>query len=126
MTRLDYEREMMFVALPQSGPHAGEIAGEVRAFRYPDSTTAEVSVLVRSDLQQRGLGRALLAKMLRYCRGAGVTEVIGRMLPDNAAMIALARRCGMEVQPVESAGVAVAHIDLRSRATAELRKPSTH
>ncbi len=118
-TQIDYHREMAFVATTPDGPDAGEIAGEVRAFVYPGGTTAEFAILVRSDLKRRGLGRALLAKTIDYCRASGLAELIGQILPENDAMIALARRCGMQVEIAPGASVAVAHIDLRPGETAK-------
>lgn len=113
-TQIDYHREMAFVATTQDGPDAGEIAGEVRAFVYPGGTTAEFAILVRSDVKRRGLGLVLLSKMIDYCRASGLAELIGQILPENEAMIALARRCGMQVEVAPGASVAVAHLDLRS------------
>lgn len=113
-TQIDYHREMAFVATTPDGSDAGEIAGEVRAFVYPGGTTAEFAILVRSDAKRRGLGRALLSKMIDYCRACGLAELIGQILPENEAMIALARRCGMQVEIAPGASVAVAHLDLRS------------
>jgi acetyltransferase len=109
---------MAFVAVQRDGRAAGEIAGEVRAFVHPGGVTAEFAILVRSDVKRRGLGRALLAKMIDYCRASGLTELIGQILPQNAAMIALARRCGMQVETVPGASVAIAHIALRPDAPA--------
>lgn len=118
-TQIDYQREMAFVAVERDAPAAGEIAGEVRAFVYPGGTTAEFAILVRSDLKRRGLGRALLSKMIDYCRKSGLAELIGQILPENEAMIALARRCGMQVEVAPGANVAVAHIDLRAGEAAQ-------
>ena len=110
-TQIDYDRDMAFVAATP----AGEILGEVRAFIYPEGSTAEFAILVRSDLQRGGLGRALLAKMVDYCRSRGIAALIGQIRPDNAAMMALARACGMEVELPAGAGAAVAHLDLRPK-----------
>jgi RimJ/RimL family protein N-acetyltransferase len=52
--------------------------------------------------------------MIAYSRASGVEELIGQILPENEAMIALARGCGMEVEMQPGTSVAVAHIDLRS------------
>lgn len=112
-TQIDYDRDMAFVAIGTPDEGSSEIVGEVRAFRYPDGTTAEFAILVRSDMKQRGLGRALLQKMIDYCKASGVTELIGQILPENQAMIALARHCGMTVEIQPATAVAVAHLDLR-------------
>jgi acetyltransferase len=112
-TQIDYDRDMAFVAVGSSSGNADEIVGEVRAVRYPNGATAEFTILVRSDMKRHGLGRALLQKMIAYSKASGVEELIGQILPENEAMIALARSCGMEVE-AQPGSVAVAHIDLRS------------
>lgn len=105
---------MTFVAVESSSEGADEIVGEVRAVRYPNGASAEFAVLVRGDMKRRGLGRALMLRMIAYSKASGVEELIGRIVPENEAMIALARRCGMEVETQPGTSVAVAHIDLRS------------
>jgi acetyltransferase len=109
-TQIDYDREMAFVAAEDG---SRDILGEVRLFTYPDAATAEFALLVRTDLQRRGLGRALLLKAIDYCRARGSDTLIGQIRTDNEAMLALARRCGMEVETAPGASLAVAHLDLR-------------
>jgi acetyltransferase len=113
-TQIDYDRDMAFVAVESSNAGADQIVGEVRTVRYPNGASAEFTILVRSDTKRHGLGRALLRKMIAYSRASGVEELIGQILPENEAMIALARGCGMEVEMQPGTSVAVAHIDLRS------------
>ena len=108
-TQIDYDREMAFVALA-AGP---EILGEVRIFTFPDGDAAEFALLVRTDMQRRGLGRALLQKAIDYSRARGSAALIGQIRADNEAMLALARTCGMEVERAPSGNLAVAHLDLR-------------
>ena len=110
-TQIDYDREMAFVAA-----RGAEILGEVRLFVYPGSEAAEFALLVRTDMQRRGLGGALLRKAIEFCRLRGKETLIGQIRADNAAMITLARRCGMEVEFAPGASIAVAHLDLRPRA----------
>jgi acetyltransferase len=114
-TQIDYDRDMVFVAVV--GEDATEIVGEVRIFTYPDGATAEFALLVRSDMQRRGIGRALLMKTIDYCRARGTAELIGQIRADNEPMIALARRCGMRVEVAPDTSLAVAHIDLRTRSS---------
>jgi acetyltransferase len=115
-TRLDPSREAAFVSVRQSGTASGEIVGEVRAYRYPEAPTAEVAVIVRSDMKGRGLGSALMAKMIEYCRAAGL-ELIAQIRPDNTAMIRLARHCGMEVEHAPGSSLAIAYIGRKQRET---------
>jgi acetyltransferase len=112
-TQIDYGRDMAFVAIDSSATGAGEIVGEVRTFSYPNEATAEFAILVRSDMKRRGLGRALLRKMIAYCRASGVRELIGQIRPENQAMIDLAQRCGMTVDAQPGIDIVVAHLDLR-------------
>lgn len=91
--QIDYEREMTFVAL------AGDaIAGEVRAVCDPDNRQAEFAILVASGWQNRGLGRRLLDRMLRYLRARGTAQVVGQSLPENTGMVSLARHAGFETE----------------------------
>jgi len=109
-TQIDYDREMAFVAEQRD---SREILGEVRIFAFGDAESAEFALLVRTDLQRRGIGRALLQKAIDYCRERGKRALIGQIRADNEAMISLARRCGMEVETAPEASLAVAHLDLR-------------
>jgi acetyltransferase len=49
---------------------------------------------VRSDLKHRGLGRALLQRLLRHAVDEGMTEVLGSVLAENRPMLALAEVAG--------------------------------
>jgi acetyltransferase len=103
--QIDYEREMTFVALAPGGGDAPAMAGEVRAVCDPDNRTAEFAMQVAASWQGKGLGRALLAKLIRYLRERGTGEVIGQCLVENVAMAALARRLGFEVDAEGKDGV---------------------
>lgn len=110
-TQIDYDREMAFVAVV-AGAGSPEVLGEARIMVYPDGDSAEFAILVRSDMKRLGLGRALMEKLIDYCRSRGKRSLIGQIDPANEAMIALARRCGMDVQLAPETSLAVAHLDL--------------
>ena len=110
---IDYDRDMAFVATAARPGAEHQILGEVRIFTYPDNATAEFALLIRSDMQRRGLGRALLEKAIEYCRSRDHRVLIGQISPENEPMIALARRCGMEVELAPGSSLAVAHLDLQ-------------
>ena len=113
-TQIDYDRDMSFVALRQSGEGKGEIVGEIRAYHYPGGPTAEVGIIVRSDMKRRGLGRALMETMVTYSKENGL-ELIGQIAPDNEAMITLAERCGMQIEQPPGSHIAVAHMHAQAR-----------
>jgi len=64
----------------------------------PDNRKAEFAIQVASAWQVKGLGRFLLAKILRYLRERGTAQVQGQCLPENDRMAALARQLGFEVE----------------------------
>jgi acetyltransferase len=92
--QIDYEREMVFVALD-----GHTMVAEVRAVCDPDNIRAEFAIQVAGGWQKRGLGRLLLHKLLAYQRMRGTAEVFGSCLQDNSGMAALARQAGFEVGP---------------------------
>jgi L-amino acid N-acyltransferase YncA len=58
--------------------------------------TVEHSVHVRADQRGRGVGRALLARMVDAARDGGWHALVGRVDADNAASLALHERLGFE------------------------------
>jgi acetyltransferase len=91
LTRIDYDREMAFVAIQQDGQGQPETIGVVRTVADPDNQTAELSIVVRSDLKRLGLGTRLLRKATEYCRSRGTREIAGDVLAGNQSMLGLAR-----------------------------------
>lgn len=57
---------------------------------------AEAALLIRDDMAGRGLGTLLLDRLLELAARAGVRRVLLDILPENRAMLALARRVGGE------------------------------
>jgi acetyltransferase len=102
LTQIDYDREMAFVAVAADSAGAQEILGVARACADPDNRGAEFAVLVRSDLKGQGLGRLLLAKLIRYCRARGTQQLWGSVLCDNTPMLRLAQSLGFTVRGSES------------------------
>jgi acetyltransferase len=99
--QIDYEREMTFVALaPPDAEGVQAMAGEVRAVCDPDNVKAEFAIQVASAWQRKGLGRALLEKLVGYLRERGTEEVIGECLAENTGMAALARSLGFDITVV--------------------------
>ena len=95
-TQLDYDREMAFVALtPQ-----GELAGVSRVVAAPDHLSGEYSLLVRSDLQGRGIGAALMRILIDYARADGMERLEGIVLTENRAMQGLVGHLGFTFAPV--------------------------
>jgi acetyltransferase len=99
-TQIDYEREMAFIASAADAAGRPETLGVVRAIADPDSMQAEFAILVRSDLKGRGLGRALLDKIVRYGRARGMRRLCGEVLAGNRQMMELAASLGFRMERV--------------------------
>jgi GNAT superfamily N-acetyltransferase len=57
---------------------------------------AEVALIIRSDLQRRGLGATLLATVIKDARGAGFDLLLAHIDSGNVPMQRLARHFGFE------------------------------
>jgi acetyltransferase len=95
LTQIDYAREMAFVALATD---SGALLGVGRLTADPDYARAEYSVIVRSDMQGKGIGWAIMEQLLAYARSEGLRMVEGFVLAENAEMLKLSRELGFEVR----------------------------
>lgn len=95
MIQIDYDREMVFVcSAPKESGKGHETLGVVRAWTDADNLQAEFAVIVRDDMKGEGLGRALMNKMIAYCKSRGTVEMIGSVLSENKPMLGLAEKLG--------------------------------
>lgn len=65
------------------------------------STSVEDSVYVRADRRGLGAGRLLLASVVDMASAHGFHSVIGRIVADHEASIALHRSCDFELVGIE-------------------------
>jgi acetyltransferase len=94
LTQLDYDRDMAFVALDAQ---TSALAGIGRLSSDPDKNAAEFGLLVRTDLQGRGLGWALLRQVVDYSQADGIGMIDGTVLDENSSMLTMCREFGFRV-----------------------------
>jgi L-amino acid N-acyltransferase YncA len=86
---------------------AGEIAAWAALARVSDrecyAGVTEDSVYVAPGAQGLGVGAALLTRLVADAELAGIWTIQAGIFPENAASIALHRRCGFEVVGVRHA-----------------------
>ena len=84
---------------------AGEVAGFGSLSPYRSrpaySTTVEDSVYVHHDHRDKGVGRLVLAELLRLAEVHGFHAVMARIVGGHEASIALHAGCGFELVGVE-------------------------
>jgi acetyltransferase len=97
LTQLDYDRELALVAVAEA--ERGET--QVAVARYsanPDGDSAEFALAVADAWQHRGLGRALMERLMDAARERGFRRLTGEVLADNGKMLGLMERLGFAVR----------------------------
>ena len=90
LTHIDYVSEMAFIAERGNGA----IVGVARLVRDPDASNGEYAVAIRPDMKGHGLANHLMARLLDWGRGQGMTHAHAMILADNGPMIAFAKKLG--------------------------------
>ncbi len=85
LTEIDHSDHEALAAID---PASGEIIGVARYVRTDDGL-AEASIVVGDDWQGRGAGTALLERLSRRAREAGITHFVALILGDNRGAIEL-------------------------------------
>jgi len=89
---------------------AGQIIGVGSAERQPEGTSAEFALIVAEEHHGRGIGTLLLEALTARARQAGITELIGEVLPTNYPMVKLARDLGTQERATYADGVVVVRL----------------
>jgi len=94
LIHFDYSRDVTFIAVGAGAAGEAIACGVVDAFIFPGREEAEYSILIHSDLAGTGLGKALMMKIIAYCRAQGVGSLVGLILRNNRRMLGLCARLG--------------------------------
>jgi acetyltransferase len=100
LLRVDDLERLALVAIGTDGCGRREVLAVGRAHTSAD-TTAELALLVRSNLKGLGLGTALLARLIAHCRNRGISQLVAEVLQQNARMLRLAERFGFRRQDAQ-------------------------
>jgi len=92
LLEFDRSREEAFVALDAAGAILG--VGRIVLDAGSGDDRGEIAVIVRSDMKHRGIGEALLGRLLRFARASGLAEICGYVMHENRPMLSLARKHG--------------------------------
>jgi len=118
LTRLcfiDYDREMALVA-ERTDPenNAQEILGVARLTRLQDGDAAEFAVVISDRAQGLGLGTELLRRLVDIGRAENVGVIKGYIVPENAAMQAVAKKLGFHMRYSRDEQLMIAEFSLRA------------
>lgn len=93
---VDYDRRMALVATV-GGAGGEEFIGVARYGATDGPERAELGVTVADAWHRRGIATLLIRALMRFARAHGFRQLTGFVLPDNQAMLALARSLGFTI-----------------------------
>lgn len=85
-TQIDYDREMAFIVVMKNDKAEDETIAVSRVVSDADNVEAEFAIIVRSDMQKKGVGYKLMAKTIDYCRERGTRKLLAQTLSNNSPM----------------------------------------
>ncbi len=135
--RAQIQGEVQRLVRPANADHhavlamdSGRPVGVASYERVDGSTRAEFAVLVADEWHGNGVGTLLLEQLAAHARHAGITEIVGDVLPSNTGMLRVVTGVAPEARmryetgvvevrlPTKPDDLALAALDLRER-TAE-------
>ena len=105
---VDFITHVALVAVIDEGGNATIIGAGRYIVAQPGK--AEVAFAIIDQYQGLGIGTALLRNLISIARESGLRQLVAEVLPENAPMLALFRKCGFGVK--KSAGAGVVHVVL--------------
>lgn len=109
LTALDGDRHFALGAMRDAPPYDG--LGIARFIRLPDDpTTAESAIAIVDAVQGRGLGLALMERLLRAAAERGISRLRNEFLAENIAFAGLMRRLAPGITFEADGPVRVAHL----------------
>jgi len=94
---IDYTREMAILAV-RSIQGKDLVAGLAQYCSGEDSLTAEISIVVRDDSQNKGIGFELLTYLVGVAKNQGLHTLTADILPDNLPVFRLIEKLGLKYE----------------------------
>jgi len=95
---IDPAREIALVALTGDGADEQEVGFAQCVLEDAAARRWDFAIVIADRWQGRGLGRRLLAELVRAAGDAGAATLSGITLVENRGMVALARKLGFSVR----------------------------
>jgi acetyltransferase len=99
-TQIDYDREMAFVVVTEDLDLPNEL-GVGRYMINPDGYSAEFAIVISDDCQGLGIGVKIMTTLINAARQKGLSQLEGEVLTVNKSMLALAKKLGFRIVPIE-------------------------
>lgn len=95
-TQIDYDREMVLVAVRQ-GREGEEVVAEANYGVLVGEPTCEFAVVVADELAGQGIGSRIMGRLMDAARERGLTRMVGEVLSENEPMLGLMDALGFIV-----------------------------
>lgn len=105
---VDFVTHVALVAVVDEGGQATIIGAGRYIVAQPGK--AEVAFAIIDEYQGLGIGTALLRNLVLIAHESGLQQLVAEVLPENAPMLKLFRKCGFGVK--KSGGAGVVHVEL--------------
>jgi GNAT superfamily N-acetyltransferase/acyl CoA:acetate/3-ketoacid CoA transferase beta subunit len=102
---VDYRDNMAIVIETCDPRFEPEVVAVAQYFVDPETEMADVGFIVRDTWQGQGLGRILVAEMIRLGRARGLKGFTADVLATNQSMLHLFRQSGLDIHTRTSSGV---------------------
>ncbi len=109
---INYAKEMVILAVVRDG-HSEMIIGIGQYALNANTNTAEVSLVVRDEYQDKGVGGELLSYLTYLAKKQGLFGFTAEVLIENKAMVHLFEKMGFEIEKKWSEGVYELHMTFR-------------
>jgi len=100
ITRIDYARDMALIATLMLEDREVQI-GVARYVLREDGKSCEFALAVADAWQHRGIGRALMRRLMDGAAAAGIETMVGDILASNAPMLHFMRSLGFSVKSAD-------------------------
>lgn len=110
---VDYDTEMALVAVRGTGGYE-EIVAVGRYMTTPAKQAAEMAFVVADSLQRQGLGTYLFHRLLEIGKQEGIKEYHADVLPENAGMLKIFHRSGLNTETATEEGVVSVRMKIES------------
>lgn len=110
---VDFVSHVALVAVLEDGERQVIVGGGRYIVSEPGR--AEIAFAVDDSHQNRGIATRLLRHLFLIAREAGIGELVAEVLPDNAPMLKVFKRCGLAMTTRREPGVVHVTLDLSRR-----------
>jgi acetyltransferase len=119
-TQIDYDREIVLIALDSSGS-GDRMLGAARLNGHPGDDKAEFAIVIGDPWQGLGVGAKLLSCLAAIALRRKINRLWGLVLKENRAMLELGRKLGWTIIPDDDPSQVLLQLDLTAIEAPEIR-----